>query len=471
MINITTDSTALIITNDNITAFPFEDGKIVVPVNGIAYTIREDTDMVVFRSVINGSVLFTGNIGDIAVNDIVLTRENFSLFNDIAYVQVGGKTIELQEKSFTADKNGSYTITPDEDYGGLSKVDVTVAITSDVSALNFRQIGYSAEIENTLNTTYNEAIDYSKTLYDAWNPANTSANNLYKSDTSLKYFPCIDLSNVTSCSGMCSGSTVEFVPELKTSSCERFYQTFSNCSLLQEVVLLDTSNATSMLSCFEQCTSLKSVTLTDTSKVRTFYNLFWGCGKLESIPDLDTSSCTDFAQMLYNCVGLTALDLSSWNVSNATKMGGLFGGCRNLQYLNVSGWDTSNVTKWVESIYGPFYNCSKLAKVIGSISLKSAASWTYNYWGSSALREITLTDVGANSAATAYTFASMTNWGVESTDAPDARQSLIDSLITYSFDRASAGYATLKLTLSTNTKALLTDDEKAQIEAKGFTIA
>ena len=52
-----------------------------------------------------------------------------------------------------------------------------------------------------------------------------------------------------------------------------------------------------------------------------------------------------------------------------------------------------------------------------------------------------------------------------------ARQSLIDTLITYSYDRATAGYSTCTVTLHSNTKALLTEDEIAQITAKGYTIA
>jgi hypothetical protein len=62
-------------------------------------------------------------------------------------------------------------------------------------------------------------------------------------------------------------------------------------------------------------------------------------------------------------------------------------------------------------------------------------------------------------------------WGIANAENPDARQSLIDTLITYSFDRATAGYSACTVTLSANTKALLTDEEIEQITAKGYTIA
>ena len=62
-------------------------------------------------------------------------------------------------------------------------------------------------------------------------------------------------------------------------------------------------------------------------------------------------------------------------------------------------------------------------------------------------------------------------WGINTDEVPDARQSLIDSLITYSFDRAAAGYSTMTMKLYKDVKALLTEDEIAQITAKGYTIA
>lgn len=86
------------------------------------------------------------------------------------------------------------------------------------------------------------------------------------------------------------------------------------------------------------------------------------------------------------------------------------------------------------------------------------------------LRFILIKNLGKSTLAT-YDFSGATNWGVATTDIPDARQSLIDSLITYSHDRASNGMATVTIKLSANTKALLTEEEIAQITANGFTIS
>ena len=53
----------------------------------------------------------------------------------------------------------------------------------------------------------------------------------------------------------------------------------------------------------------------------------------------------------------------------------------------------------------------------------------------------------------------------------ESRLSLTYTLVDHSFDRASAGYPTCTINLSSTTKSLLTSEEIAQITAKGFTIA
>ena len=85
---------------------------------------------------------------------------------------------------------------------------------------------------------------------------------------------------------------------------------------------------------------------------------------------------------------------------------------------------------------------------------------------------LTLKNLGYNSSLKRGHFLYSIYWGVESHyNVAGARQSLIDTLITYSFDRATAGYSVCPITLSSNTKSVLTEEEIAQITAKGFTIA
>lgn len=84
-----------------------------------------------------------------------------------------------------------------------------------------------------------------------------------------------------------------------------------------------------------------------------------------------------------------------------------------------------------------------------------------------------LKGLGTPSGVTSYANANMNycpNWGVNSTEIPDARQSLVDSLLTYSFDRATAGYSTCTIKLHSNSYNQLTAQELADIQAKGYNI-
>lgn len=115
-----------------------------------------------------------------------------------------------------------------------------------------------------------------------------------------------------------------------------------------------------------------------------------------------------------------------------------------------------------------------LVALYGIFSVKSATNisqYALTGYSRSNVRQFTVADIGYNRSQTSVNFSYWDWWGYNHTVAPDARKSLIDSLITYSFDRAAAGYSNCRITLAPNTKALLTEEEIAQITAKGFTIA
>ena len=309
----------------------------------------------------------------------------------------GGKPALLQEKTATIVQNGSQTITPDEGFDGMSSVQINAAITGDSSAIDFSSIGYDAEFSAEVNAKYNNDVAYSKSLYDAWNPSNTSANRLYSVDTKLVYAPNIDTSNVTTMYGM-----------------------FSGCTSLQTVPFYNTSNVDSMEFMFYKCFSLTSVPTFDTSSVYNMEYLFSNCSNLKTVPELDTSKVVYFSNMFGSCDSLTTIE-----------------------GISLKSFSDSTMNKY----------------------------YIFGYGGNSSIRKAVFKDIGYQSTAVQFNTERVDNWGVNTSEIPDARQSLIDSLITYSFDRAAAGYPTCTITLSDNTKALLTSDEIAQINAKGFVIA
>ena len=206
----------------------------------------------------------------------------------------------------------------------------------------------------------------------------------------------------------------------------------------------------------------------DTSNVTSMNQMFQRCYRLQKVPVFNTSNVTRMDYMFYYCASLQTVPL--FNTSNVTRMDYMFQNCSSI--TTIPAFDTSNVNNFSSMLQG----CSSLTTIEG-ISFKSfAASTMKNIYicgitGNNSIRKAVFKDIGYQSTAVQFNTSKIEFWGFNEDDIPDARQSLIDSLITYSFDRASAGYPTCTITLSDSTKSLLTDDEKSQITAKGFTIA
>lgn len=171
--------------------------------------------------------------------------------------------------------------------------------------------------------------------------------------------------------------------------------------------------------------------------VATGGGIFDGCSSLCFINGIDVNGFTSLTYAFRNCGCLQSLHLD--NTHNIQWMEGAFANCSNLRKLSLDMSATKGVSAPGGSI---FSNCSNLVF-------------------------IAITNLGKATLAT-YDFSGATVWG---TGGEENRQSLIDSLITYSYDRASNGMSTATIKLSETTKALLTEEEIAQITNKGFTIA
>lgn len=318
-------------------------------------------------------------------------------------------------------------------------------ITAGGSGVDFSQIGYDSELSSELNSNMNDDIAYSKSLLDAWNPSRTSASGLYQKDKKLVYAPNIDTSNVTSMNAM-----------------------FSDCKRLTTVPSFNTINVTNMSGMFGGCSSLKNVTLFNTSKVTDMSHMFSGCESLITAPAFNTINVTSMSGMFSGCSILTSVP--EFNTINVTSINNMFSGCTSITLV-----PEINTSK-VNNFRNVFADCENL-KTIEGISFKSFSDSTMAYYyivgfnTNYSIRKAVFKDIGYQSTSVQFDTSRIDNWGVNSDEIQDARQSLIDSLITYSFDRASAGYDTCTITLASNTKALLTSDEISQINAKGFTLA
>ena len=246
-----------------------------------------------------------------------------------------------------------------------------------------------------------------------------------------------------------------------------YYNFFQNCYALRKIGNMNTTGSISFENMFSGCISITSIPQLDTSSGTNFNAMFSGCSSLTSIPQLDTSKGTNFGAMFNGCKALTSVP--QLDTSSGTNFSGMFSNCSSI--TTIQQIDTSSGTNF----NGIFSNCLNLKRIEG-ISLKSlnkTVGYFYltGYRDMNYLRYALIKDIGTCTDMTSISFTYWPVWGVEDETSPDARQSLIDSLLTYSFDRATAGYSTCTITLLSYTKALLTEDEIAQITSKGYTIA
>ena len=103
----------------------------------------------------------------------------------------------------------------------------------------------------------------------------------------------------------------------------------------------------------------------------------------------------------------------------------------------------------------PFYtNCPKVKNLV--IKNIGYTDWKY-------INDLFLPGCPENT----INLTGVSNWGA---DNEANRKTLVDSLLTYSFDRRSANRVTHNIWLNSTTLARLTDSEKAAIVAKGYNL-
>lgn len=152
----------------------------------------------------------------------------------------------------------------------------------------------------------------------------------------------------------------------------------------------------------------------------------------------------------YECRTTIPTFPSQFDFSKCTNVDMAFAGWTEITEatINVSGVERSADMSNREG--NPFINCTKLTKRT-YIGLGTHESVTTFPLTQSRGGEHVMPDV----------------WGEGS---EEARQTIVDSLLTHSFDRKAAGYKTCQLRISREVVARLTETEKAAIVAKGYSI-
>jgi surface protein len=198
---------------------------------------------------------------------------------------------------------------------------------------------------------------------------------------------------------------------------------------------------------------------------------------------------------------LEYLNLEGFNAANITSLQNAWDSCSKLKRLDISSWtDTSKVTNVfggsqmfihcisLEEVNLPenfcpncpsfsfmmWYNSNyPIKKVTGWFNLQSAKYYP-EFQGAPQLRQLEMRNMGTVEDVTAINYSRLSVWGVNSDEVPDAEQSLKNSFDTL-YDRASAGYAAITITVPAATlevlKCIYGDDGMLAIINKGYTIA
>jgi len=245
------------------------------------------------------------------------------------------------------------------------------------------------------------------------------------------FYNCINLTTITG------------INNWNTSRVTRTDQMFYGCSKLQSLTLTNwnVSNLVNVVNMFTYCTSLTNIDFTgwgpNVNKITSTVSMFQNCTSLSGVTGFngwDLSSCINTYDMFKSCTSIKNLDLSNWNLTKVTTIGGgewtsTFYGMTNLETLNVSNWSL-NTTQPINT-YGLFNGLSKLNTITGigtwntsrftsggrmfmncsSLTSLDLSTWdisnmtdlTYMFNGCTSLKDINLTGWGskANKVTTA----------------------------------------------------------------------
>lgn len=373
-----------------------------------------------------------------------MKKELLQLKQDIIDISNDLKT-NLADKGITAD-------------GTLSEL---VNKVPDIESNVLGEIGWNLSEQPFLK----DAIEYAKEIQK--NPKST-----YKNDTRLVIFPKVDELEFRD-SYFFSNSALTLFPENVKIKGQYFRYAFYNCYSLLSIDLRNLDDSIGSVEyAFYNCHNLQEIKLQEIfgKNIYSFQHAFYQCKQLQNFPTFDVSDATTVAYMFSGCSSLKSLTIIG-DPSKITFTFQFLSGCTSLTYLSLpenfpsAGGSNSEL------------DGIKVPKIYGSIdysknttTASSYYQWLCGFTKNTYIRYMLVKNIGYYQNRSSIDMSYSEVWGIANDEVPDARQSLIDSLITYSYDRATAGYSTQTWKLHTNVKALLTDDEIAQITAKGYTL-
>ena len=341
---------------------------------------------------------------------------------------------------------------------------------SSATALDFSTVNYAYA-----PTSLKNGLDASVAYLNRW------TGNHFDLDSELMFMPKVEIVDsepvYMSQVGNCFPKLLIFPDiDFKHKNIDGFQFMYNSKAI--SIHLKNINFTGSLESLFDGCDNLSDLTysgLTIDSNVTDASNCFNDCKKLTTVPNLFNGAQTGLTtldDMFSGCSNLTTIDLSSWKFGQVTSMRSMFGGCSNVQTIDITGIDTSQMTSDSNMKY-IFNACPSLVRVRGAmdlIGMNLTAPPSLGYVVTS-LTTITYKNLGSDPQITyldLYPDDCYAKWGLGD---EESKQSFIDSVLTYSYDRAANGLPTIEIMMQAEQKALLTEEQITAIQAKGYTIS
>lgn len=339
---------------------------------------------------------------------------------------------------------------------------------SSAAALDFGSINYAYA-----PTILKNGLDASVAYLNRW------TGNHFNSDSELMFMPKVEIIDSEPLSlGQVGSSFPKLLifPDIDFKHKDISGQNLFYNSKAASIHLKNINFVANMQDMFNGCDNLSDLTgsgLTTDSDVTTAYRCFYKCHLLTAVPDLFNGAQTNLTTldyMFYECSNMTTIDLSSWKFGQVTSMKYMFARCEKAETIDITGIDTSKMTS-TSGMDSMCNGCRNLIRIRGAIDLIGMSATALPELGYSInnLNTITYKNIGSNPGATSlnlYTVGHI-NWGLGD---EESKQSFIDSVLTYSYDRAANGLPTVELLMKQEQKALLTEEQITALQAKGYTI-
>lgn len=231
-------------------------------------------------------------------------------------------------------------------------------------------------------------------------------------------------------------------------------------------------------SAFNSCKAKRIIMTGVTAALEGLGSLFSGCTDLEEVvgfSDIDFSTVIAIPNLI-SSTNIKHWDFSRNNFVGLTSMERALSSTSNVESYNFGDYGFGrNATSWYVWLhYGSNY---QLRKCYGHLDASGATASFPAFNNATLIRRIELRGLGTHADWTGFNVGECQYWGAPEDDGtdPDGNlQSMIDTLLTYSFDRAAAGYSACTIVLHANTLARLVaaigDSGMLQIINKGYTI-